>query len=92
MLAGMSHPDFSQPPVEKQGAPWRLIALGVLAVVTVGFILQNRNETEITFLFFFDVTARVWTSLVVAVALGVVLDRLFASWWRRRRDNDRDRR
>ncbi len=65
-----------------------LIGFVVVAVVAVIFVLQNREKTQIDFLFF-EVNARVWTSLAVAVALGVILDRLFSAWWRRRkRRND----
>lgn len=71
-------------PQQKAETPWRLIIFGVLLVVTVVFILQNRERTSIDFLFF-EVKARVWTSMVLAVVLGVVLDRLFLAWWRRRK-------
>jgi uncharacterized integral membrane protein len=73
----------SEPP-QKAETPWRLIVFAVIAVVTVVFILQNRERREIDFLFF-EVRTRVWVGLFIAVLLGVILDRLFQSWWRRRR-------
>lgn len=69
---------------EQKDTPWRLIIFGVIAIVTVIFILQNRERTNIDFLFF-EVKARVWTSMLIAIVLGVILDRLFLSWWRRRK-------
>lgn len=69
---------------EQKDTPWRLIIFGVIAIITVIFILQNRERTNIDFLFF-EVKARVWTSMLIAIVLGVILDRLFLSWWRRRK-------
>jgi uncharacterized integral membrane protein len=62
-----------------------LIGLVVLAVVSVIFIVQNSDRSEVRFLFL-SVTTRVWVGVVIAIALGVVLDRVFAMWWRRRKE------
>lgn len=62
-----------------------LIGLVLLAVATVIFIVQNSDRSKVRFLFF-TVTTRVWVGVLVAIALGVVLDRVFAVWWRRRRE------
>jgi uncharacterized integral membrane protein len=62
----------------------RIIGLVVVAVLILVFILQNTDKTTVHFLFF-DFTAGKWFALVVAVALGVLLDRAFMWWWRRRR-------
>jgi uncharacterized integral membrane protein len=67
--------------------------LGFVVVVAVAliFILQNRGRTDIHFLFF-DHSGRQWVNVVIAMAVGVLLDRLFALWWRRRkRDKSDDR-
>jgi uncharacterized integral membrane protein len=74
----------SSEPQTNNETPWRLIVFAVIAVVTVIFILQNRERHEIDFLFF-EVRTRVWVGLFIAVLLGVLLDRLFQSWWRRRK-------
>jgi uncharacterized integral membrane protein len=74
----------SSEPQQNAETPWRLIIFAVIAVVTVIFVLQNRERTNIDFLFI-EFKARVWTSLLIALVLGVVLDRLFQSWWRRRK-------
>ena len=62
-----------------------LIGLVVLAVASVIFIIQNSERPKITFLFF-SVRTRLWVAIALAIALGVVLDRLFAIWWRRRKE------
>ena len=64
-----------------------LIGLVVLAVATVIFIVQNSDRSKVRFLFI-SVTTRVWVGVLVAIALGVVLDRLFSIWWRRRRERE----
>ncbi len=61
-----------------------LIGFVVVAVLAVVFFLQNGDDTEIElWVFTWDTTVR-W-SLLVAMALGVLLDRLFVIWRRRRR-------
>ncbi len=68
-----------------EGVSPTLIGLVVLAVATVVFIVQNSDRSKVRFLFF-SVTTRVWVGVLVAIALGVILDRLFAMWWRRRKE------
>jgi uncharacterized integral membrane protein len=65
----------------------RLVTFLLIALIAVVFILQNREPTTIHFLFF-DVTTRVWFAIVIALVLGVLLDRLFIAWWRRRRTRE----
>lgn len=65
--------------------PWKLIGFGVVVVVTLLFVLQNREPARVEFLFF-ETETRQWVNLLIAVVLGVLLDRLFLTWWRRRRD------
>jgi uncharacterized integral membrane protein len=68
----------------------RLAAVAVIVVITVLFIAQNNEKVETTFVFV-DVETRLWVSLLVAVALGVLLGQLAeALWSRRRRRRDRD--
>jgi uncharacterized integral membrane protein len=64
--------------------PWRLIGFVIAAVLALIFVLSNRDEVSIDFLFF-ETDTRQWVSLVVAVALGVLSDRLFIGVRRRRR-------
>jgi uncharacterized integral membrane protein len=72
------------------GPPVKLIAFVVVAALAVVFVFQNRDEHPIKFLFF-EVDTRTWTALATALVLGVVLDRLFISWWRRARNRRNER-
>ncbi len=69
---------------ERTGPSPALIALVVLAIATVVFVLRNGERAEIDFLFA-DVRSRVWVLIAIAIAIGIVLDRLLITWWRRRR-------
>lgn len=60
-----------------------IIAAAVLAALLI-FFFRNGDYTEIDFLFFEKRTTKRW-SIIVAVLLGVALDRLLSIWWRRRR-------
>lgn len=67
--------------------PWRLFGFILAALLVVLFVLRNRDRVTIDFLFF-DANTRQWVSLVIAVALGVISDRLFIGIRRRRHKND----
>ena len=56
-----------------------LIVIGLAAV----FFLQNSEEVALDFLVFEKVTTIRW-SILMAVVLGILLDRIFSIWWRRR--------
>jgi uncharacterized integral membrane protein len=75
---------------ERTGVSPTLIALGIVAIVAVIFIAQNNERREVDFLFF-DINTRVWVALLVAMAIGALLDRLLTAWWRRRRARSSDR-
>jgi uncharacterized integral membrane protein len=66
-----------------------LIAFGIVAIVAVIFIAQNNERRSVDFLFF-DFNTRVWVALLVAMAIGALLDRLLTAWWRRRRNRPSD--
>lgn len=61
-----------------------LIAFVVIAILLIIFVFQNTKKRNVD-IFFWDVTAPMWVVIGVSIAAGVVLDRLFAFWWRRRR-------
>ena len=67
--------------------PWRLISFAVLVAIVAIFVLQNRDRLPVNFLFF-EINSRQWVNLSVAVAFGVILDRLFIGWRKRRRKDD----
>ena len=66
------------------GPPVALIVGLIVAAASALFVFSNRDEVEVDFILF-SVQSRTWTAIVVAIALGVALDRLFQAWWRRRR-------
>lgn len=68
------------------GLPWRLIGFVVVAAAAAMFVLQNRERKTVDFLFF-EINSRQWVNIVVAIAVGVVLDRLFIGWRKRRRNS-----
>ncbi len=72
------------PAEQRSGLSPTLIAFGIVAIVAVVFIVQNSSRTDVNFLFF-NVRSRVWVALLVAIGIGVLLDRLLIAWWRRRR-------
>lgn len=75
-------------PAGRNGPSVFLILLIIVAVIAAVFIAQNRERTNIEFLFF-DFNSRVWTAIVIAIGLGILIDRLVLMWWRRsRRDRD----
>lgn len=77
-------------PAGRNGPSLFLILLIVVAAISAVFIFQNREEAEIQFLFFSGMF-RIWTAIVFAILLGVLLDRAILMWWRRaRRDRDQD--
>ena len=67
----------------RSGPNVTLIGLGIVIVLFVVFFLQNSNHVKIDFLFFEKNTTIRW-SLLVAVVLGILVDRIFTMWWRRR--------
>ena len=60
-----------------------LIGFAVVAVLAVIFFFQNSNRIEVNF-WLFDWNTTIRWSLLMAMVLGVLLDRLFGMWWRRR--------
>jgi uncharacterized integral membrane protein len=67
--------------------PWGLVGFAVLVAIVAAFVLQNRDRMPVNFLFF-EINSRQWVNLIVAVAFGVVLDRSFIGWRKRRRKDD----
>lgn len=65
-----------------------LILLLIVVGLAVAFFFQNGNSTTVHFLFF-DHKAKTRWAIIVAVVIGVIIDRIFSIWWRhRRRIND----
>ncbi len=81
---GWKHPTRPEPVSKKTNLSPTLIGFAVVAILALVFVLQNRERTEIHFLFL-DHFGRQWVNLLIAMAVGVLLDRLFTLWWRRRK-------
>ena len=73
----------------REGPNVTLIALGVVILLFVVFFLQNSKELNVNFLFFERTTTVRW-SLLVAVLLGIAIDRVGTMWWRRRKARKND--
>lgn len=83
-------PERSDVPLEesRSGTDVRLIVRLVVAaaavVLGVLFIVQNSERVETSFVFF-DVTTRLWVSLLVAFALGAFLGQAITAMRARRK-------
>lgn len=75
------------PQENSRDIPWRLIGVALVALVIVVFVVQNWDETPVEFLFF-DINSQLSLSLIVAVLIGVLLDRLVIGLNRIRRRKD----
>lgn len=75
--------DQDQAASGKEGPPTALIVGLAVLVVTVIFVLSNRDDTRVRFLGA-GIDTSTWVLILVSLALGAALDRTI-SWWRRRR-------
>ncbi len=73
----------------RNGPNATLIGLAILVAACLVFFFQNGNSTSIHFLFFQKDAKTRW-AIIVAVALGIAIDRIFMIWWRRRRRRNND--
>ncbi len=53
----------------REGSTTKWIVLAVVAVLILFFVLQNRDEANVDFLFW-DADLRLWVAILFAVALG----------------------
>lgn len=68
------------------GPSFAFIGLLIVVALALVFFLQNSEPVYIDFLVFEKKTTIRW-SILMAVVLGVLLDRIFAIVWRRRKKN-----
>jgi uncharacterized integral membrane protein len=67
------------PPVPEKDTPWRLIVFGVLAVYAIFIVLFNREQVEVSFVFFSaEISLLVLILLCVGIgfAAGLLFDQL----------------
>ena len=67
----------------RSGPSIALIAFLIVAAYAIGFFFRNGHQTEVDYIFGETDTTLRW-ALLLAVVLGIVLDRLVTMWWRRR--------
>lgn len=68
-----------------------LIATAVIVAFCVIFFVKNNHETSIEFVFFTKTTTMRWL-ILMAILLGIVIDKCFSIWWRHRRRRLREER
>ena len=56
------------PPATERDTPWKLIVFGVLAVYAILIILFNRDEVEVSFVFF---SARISLLVLILLCVGI---------------------
>ena len=67
------------PPAPEKGTPWKLIAFAIIAVYAILIILFNRDEVEVSFVFFStDISLLVLILLCVGIgfAAGYLFEQL----------------
>lgn len=79
-----------QPESEGRSGPsvW-LVLFGLVAIITAILIVQNGEKVPAELLWF-DREIRLWVAIVASVVLGILLDRLILTWWRRSRARRND--
>lgn len=70
-----------------RGPSLAFIGLLIIVALAVVFFLQNGELVSIDFLIFEKRTTIRW-SILMAVVLGVLLDRIFSIAWRRRKNRN----
>jgi uncharacterized integral membrane protein len=84
MAESFSSPEPREGPKDAKAFPPWLIAVLVVAVVSILFISQNSTRVHVDFLFF-DREARTWVVILIAMALGALLAELVRMGLKRRR-------
>ena len=74
-------------PAGRDGPSIWLILFGVVAIVTAVFILQNGEPVQANILWF-NPEIKLWVAIIASICLGILLDRLILTWWRRARRRD----
>ena len=64
----MSTQGSAPPPKPEKDTPWKLIIFGVLAVYALLIIFMNRNQVEVSFVFF---SARISLLVLVLLCVGI---------------------
>jgi uncharacterized integral membrane protein len=84
MADSFSSPEPREGPKAGKGFPPWLIAVLIVAAVSVLFISQNRTRVKVDFVLF-DREARTWVVILIAMGLGALLAELIRMGLKRRR-------
>lgn len=68
----------------RSGPSILLILFLILVALAAIFFVQNNTPVEIEFLFFKEKATTVRWSILMAFVFGILVDRIFSIWWRRR--------
>lgn len=68
----------------KQGTPWRLILFGGLALYAVLIALLNKEQVDISFVFFSTKISKL-VLIILCLGIGFAAGFLFDGWRQRRR-------
>jgi len=79
-------PDRDESVEERKVSP-SLIAGILIALAAIDFVVQNRQEITVHFLFF-SIEAKVWVALVVTGVLSILAAEFLGGHLRRRRKKD----
>lgn len=81
----MSEENVTDEPKESTGIA-TVVSAALVATALIAFIVQNRSDTEVSWLFI-DGTWPLWVVIVVAAVAGAVLSEVVGWLLRRRRRN-----
>jgi uncharacterized integral membrane protein len=73
-------------PPEQRDVPWSLIVFGVLAAYAVLIVIANREEVDISFVFFSTRISKL-VLIILCLGIGFAAGYLFDDWRRRRRSD-----
>lgn len=68
----------------KAGTPWRLIVFAVLAAYAILIVLLNRQQVDISFVFFSTKISKL-VLILLCIGLGFAAGYLFDGWRQRRK-------
>jgi uncharacterized integral membrane protein len=86
-VEGELPPGDPDQPIPRGSSTTRWVVLAVVAVLIVFFVLQNRDEANVDFLFW-DAELRLWVALLFATALGFLAGIIVGRITKRRRNDD----
>jgi uncharacterized integral membrane protein len=81
----MSGDESKQVTAPNRTVSLKAILAGISLVLAAAFVIQNRDEQKVSFLFW-DVHAKLWLILLVTVVAGALIGQGVEAWWVHRRE------